>query len=65
MYMPEYYEELDKEAKQRIIDYFDAWDLVEFLGISTEDVVDAFEAEIEERLDDIEEMMEYNRGKTE
>jgi hypothetical protein len=48
---------MDKETKQRLADYFDPWDLVEYLGISVEAIVDAFESEIEERLEAIEELM--------
>jgi hypothetical protein len=48
---------LDRDTKNRIIDYFDPWDLVEFLGVKTEDIVEAFEVEVEDLLDDIEELM--------
>ena len=48
---------LDKETRNRIADYFDAADLVDFLGIKTEDVVDAFEVEIEDLFEDIEDMI--------
>lgn len=54
---------MDNETKQRIADYFDPWDLVEYLGITTEQLVEALEAEVEERLDAIEELMGVNRGK--
>jgi hypothetical protein len=50
---------MDKESKQRIADYFDPWALVEFLGLTAEQVVDAFEDEIEESINDIEEEMGY------
>lgn len=54
---------MDKETKERIADYFDAWELVEFLGkrLSTRDIIDAFEDEIEEALEDIEEEIGVNR----
>lgn len=48
---------MDKETKQRIADYFDPWVLVEYLGISTEDIIEAFEDEVEEKLAEIEELM--------
>lgn len=51
---------LDRETKNRIIDYFDPWDLVEFLGVKVEDVIEAFEIEIEEALDEVEELMGMN-----
>lgn len=56
---------MDKETKERIADYFDAWDLVEYLGFSTMQIIEAFEEDLEERLDQIEELMEFrshNRG---
>lgn len=56
---------MDNETKERIADYFDPWDLVEYLGISTMQIIEAFEEDIEERLDDIEGLMEFrshNRG---
>lgn len=48
---------IDRETKVRIIDYWDPWDLVEFLQSSTEDVVEKFEEDIEECLEEIEEIM--------
>lgn len=52
---------MDNDTKQRITDYFDPWDLVEYLGLTTEDIVAAFEDEIEERLEAIEELMGVSR----
>lgn len=46
------------ETLNRIIDYFDAWDLVQLLGISTEDIVSAFSDDIEDKLEQLEEIME-------
>lgn len=48
---------MDKETKLRIMDFFEAWDLVDFLQLSTEEVIDAFEDKMEEALEDIEEYM--------
>lgn len=53
---------MDNETKERISDYFDPWDLVEYLGISTMQIIEAFEEEIEDRLDDIEDLMEFKHG---
>ena len=55
---------MDEETKNRIIDYFDTWELAEFLTgrITIEAFVEAFEEEIEEALDEIEELMEFSRG---
>lgn len=49
---------MDEELRKRIIDYFDAWDLVEFLQLSTEDIVTEFAEQIVDVVDDIEELME-------
>lgn len=48
---------MDEELRKQIMDYFDAWDLVEFLQLSTEDIVNAFPDEILENIEDIEELM--------
>jgi hypothetical protein len=52
---------MDNETKQRISDYFDAWTLVELLGITTEEIVDAFMDTIEDRLSELDEIMEFKR----
>jgi hypothetical protein len=49
---------MDEETKARLADYFDAWDLVELLRIPTRDVIDAFEDEVLDALEDLEEIME-------
>lgn len=48
---------LDREDKERLKDFFEGFELVEYLQISIEDVVDAFEDLIEENLDEIEEFI--------
>lgn len=48
---------MDKETKRRIADYFEPQDLIQFLGVTSEDVIEMFEAEVEELLEDIEELM--------
>lgn len=53
---------MDNETKARIADFFTASDLVDYLGIRVEDVIDTYEAEIEEALDDIEELMGVRHG---
>lgn len=52
---------LDKETRERIADYFDAADLVDFLQVKTSDVVEAFELEIEDAIEDIEDMIGLRR----
>jgi len=48
---------MDAETRKRIEDFFEGFELVEFLQISVSDVCEAFEDEIEEYLDEIEELM--------
>lgn len=50
---------LDRDVKERIADFFEPWELVEYLGAKIDDVIDAFEDEIEERLGDLEELMGF------
>jgi hypothetical protein len=54
---------VDEETRNRIIDFFEGFELIEFLQLPVEEVVDAFEAEIEEALDEIEELMQVRRRK--
>lgn len=49
---------MDKETKARIADFFESWELAEFLRTPVDEFIDAFEEEIEEALDDIEELMD-------
>lgn len=39
---------MNQEFKERLIDYFDAFDLVDLLNITTRQIVDAFTDEIED-----------------
>lgn len=48
---------LDRETKERIADFFEAPELVDFLQVSIEDVIEALEDQIEENLDEIEEFI--------
>lgn len=48
---------MDNDTKQRIADYFDPWELIEYLGVSTADIIEAFENEVEEKLTEVEELM--------
>lgn len=52
---------MDEETKKRIADYFDPWDLVEYLGVSTMQIIEAFEEEYESRLEEIEDLIEFRR----
>lgn len=50
---------MDEETRARIADYYEAHELVEFLQITVEDVIERFADEIEEKLDEIDEDMDY------
>lgn len=52
---------MDDETKERIADFFDAWDLVAFLQVSTRDIIEAFPEELEEALEDIEDIMDVRK----
>lgn len=48
---------IDDELRKAIADFFDAGDFAEFIGVTTEQLIDAFEEEVVEALPDIAEMM--------
>lgn len=48
---------MEQEVKKRVADFFESWELAEFLRIPAEEFVEAFEDEIENSLEDIEELM--------
>ncbi len=48
---------MDDLLKARIADFFEGYELAEFLQLKSEDIVERFEEEILEALDDIEELM--------
>lgn len=52
---------MDEETIKRIADFFDPWDLVEYLQLKAEDIILAFPDEVEEALEEIEELMEFRK----
>lgn len=48
---------MDRETKLRIIDFFEGFELVEFLQLPVDEIIERFEDEVEEALDEIEELM--------
>ena len=48
------------ERLNRVIDYFDAWVLVELLGITTGEIVNSFVDDVEDKLDQLEDIMEFH-----
>ncbi len=53
---------LSKEVKDRLQDFFEGFELVEFLQTPIEEIVERFEDEIEAALDDIEELIGVRDG---
>lgn len=52
---------MDEELRKEIIDYFDAPDLVELLGITTQQIVEEFSDEVEDAQDDLMDIMQVSR----
>lgn len=48
---------MDADTRKRLEDFFEGFELVEYLQISISDVVDAFEDLIEENIEDVEELL--------
>ena len=48
---------VDTETRKRIEDYFEGYELVEFLQLPVSEIIERFEDEIEAYLDEIEELM--------
>lgn len=48
---------MEQEVKKRVADFFESWELAEFLRIPAEEFVEAFEDEIEDAIEDVEELM--------
>jgi hypothetical protein len=48
---------LTRIEKDRITDFFEPWELAEFLRVEIEDFIEAFEDNIEDALDDLNEIM--------
>ena len=48
---------ITEELRKAIADYFDAGDFAEFIGVTTEDLINAFPEEVDEHIEDILELM--------
>lgn len=44
---------LDRETKRRLADRLEGWEIVDFLQLSAEDIIDTFEEEIIQHLEDV------------
>lgn len=51
---------MNKETKKRLADYFEPEELVNYLGLTAEDIIESFSDEVEEALEDLEEIMGYD-----
>lgn len=52
---------MDEEFKKRISDYFEGFELVELLGITAEEIIEAFTEKVEEHTTLLEEVTNYGR----
>ena len=48
---------MDEELRKMISDYFDAGDFAEFIGVTTLDLINAFEDETMDAMEDIKELI--------
>lgn len=48
---------MDEELKNRLADYFESWELAELLRLNSKDVIEAFEDEVLDALEDLEDLM--------
>lgn len=58
-------EGLDEGFRKALEDYFQGWDLVDFLNIPPEDVIDAFEDLILEREEELKDYIDYSHDEVE
>lgn len=50
---------MDDMLRRAICDYFEAGDFAEYIGITVDDMINAFPDEVDEALDELKELMEY------
>ena len=55
---------MDKDFKQILYDRFEGWELVEFLQIPIQDIVDIFEDQIIENIEDVEDLAGIRKEKS-
>jgi hypothetical protein len=48
---------LTREERDRLSDYFDPWELCELLKVRMDDFLEAFEGDIEEMIEELNEVM--------
>lgn len=50
---------MDDMLRRAICDYFEAGDFAEYIGVTVDDLIEAFPDEVDDALDDIKELMEW------
>ena len=50
---------MDEMLRRAICDYFEAGDFAEYIGVTVEDLINAFPDEVDDALEDLKELMEY------
>jgi hypothetical protein len=50
---------MDDMLRRAISDYFEAGDFAEYIGVTVDDMITAFPDEVEDALEEIKELMEY------
>lgn len=50
---------MDDMLRRAICDYFEAGDFAEYIGVTVDDLIEAFPDEVDDALEDIKELMEW------
>lgn len=50
---------MDEMLRRAISDYFEVGDFAEYIGVTVDDLIEAFPDEVDDALDEIKELMEY------
>lgn len=50
---------MDDMLRRAICDYFEAGDFAEYIGVTVDDLITAFPDEVDDALDEIKELMEW------
>jgi hypothetical protein len=50
---------MDEMLRRAICDYFEAGDFAEYIGVTVDDLIEAFPDEVDDALDELKELMEY------
>jgi hypothetical protein len=51
---------MDDMLRRAICDYFEAGDFAEYIGVTVDDMIEAFPDEVDDALEDLKELMEYD-----